>query len=424
MKYFISIKAFITFACIAGSTIVTSAEEASSDKVDSFFKGIVPEGKIILNSRLRYERVDQAGFSDIAEAVTYRMRLGYVTPDMSGFKALVEGEWIQALNDKDAFNAGGRNPGGRSKPIIADPEATELNRAWVSYTTDSGYSLKVGRQIIALDNHRWVGHVGWRQNIQTYDAATFTGTPAENLKFTYSYVDKVHRIFGDDWPDRAGPTGEFDSSSHLVNLKYSKTPIGSITGFVYLVDLENATAASSATYGVRLNGAWKPETGDYKIAYHASIANQSDYGSNPNEYQALYSTLSATYIEGAFQGGMGYELLASDDGIAVSAPLATLHKFNGWADVFLGTPANGLKDYYAQFGYKIKLGKGLLTKLIYHDYRSDIGDIDYGSELDLLAVYKFSKYSSVVAKYSDYQQGNAGTPGSREKFSIEFDFVY
>jgi hypothetical protein len=36
---------------------------------------------------------------------------------------------------------------------------------------------------------------------------------------------------------------------------------------------------------------------------------------------------------------VGYELLGSDNGeYGFATPLATLHKFNGWADQFLGTP--------------------------------------------------------------------------------------
>ena len=45
--------------------------------------------------------------------------------------------------------------------------------------------------------------------------------------------------------------------------------------------------------------------------------------------------------------GGGYEVLGADDGAALTSfqtPLATLHKFQGWADKFLTTPPNGIRE--------------------------------------------------------------------------------
>ena len=407
---------------LTASASVLFAQETTTDAVDSFFKGIAPEGKIILNSRLRYETVEQQGFSDDAEALTFRTRLGYATADYSGFQLLVEGEFIRYLVDD--FNAAGRIAKNRDLPIIADPEATELNRLWVSYKTEDGMLFKLGRQIIALDDQRFIGHVGWRQNIQTYDAATVEGSVHGSVAFHYSYIDKVHRVFGEDWPDHAGPIGEFDSDSHILNLSVSKTPLGKITGFAYFIGLDEAPVASSKTFGLSIKGSWSTEGSASKIAYAASVATQSEYADNPNEYQALYLSGDLSYIYKAFSIGAGYELLGSDDGVSFSTPLATLHKFNGWADVFLTTPGAGLQDKYISLSYKIPVGNGLVAKSFYHKFDSDIGSIDLGSEFDFLLVYKFSKYLSTTLKYADFDQGDTGTAGSRQKLSIQLDFVY
>jgi len=411
-----------TFAMFLASASGLHAQEASLDAVDSFFKGILPEGKILLDSRLRHETADQQGFAESSRALTLRTRFGYQTESYSGFQALVEGEWIQSLLDKDDYNAAGRNAGARSLPIIADPETTELNQLWLSYKTENTWLFKLGRQIIALDDHRFIGHVGWRQNIQTYDAFAVKGSITDNVQVFYSYLDRVHRIFGDDWPDHAGPVGEFDSDSHLFNLSFSKTPVGTITAFAYLVGLEEAPVESSATYGLRLSGS-KP-LGDGSIAYTTSVATQSDYQDNPHSYQGFYFEGSLTYSHDSLQLGAGYELLGSDAGIGFSTPLATLHKFNGWADVFLSTPSYGLQDLYLYFSYKLPIAKGLVFKAYYHAFESDVSSVDLGSELDLLMAYKFSKYLSATVKYADYNQGDTGTAGSREKFSIQLDFIY
>lgn len=409
---------------ITGIIACSSSTLFAQDKVDEFFKSIVPKGKLSVNYRLRSETVEQDGATDDAEAFTQRLRLGYLTPEMEGFTFFIEGEIVDTINDESEYNAAGRYPSGRGKPIIADPAAEELNQLWVSFKNE-GNALKVGRQIIALDNQRWIGHVGWRQNIQTYDAVTFSSSAIADWKLTYGYIDKVHRIFGDDWPDRAGPIGEFNSDTHILNATYSGFDFGKLTLFGYLVDLEEAAAVSSSTYGLLFSGSKKLTEDGQSLIYNLSFATQSDYGDNPKSYTATYFAGDFAYKVKAFQAGVGYELLGSDDGVAaVSAPLATLHAFNGWADVFLGTPAGGLKDFYLYATYKIPVGNGIVTKLFYHDYESDHFDLDLGSELNLLLAYKLTKQLTAVLKYADFEQGDPFTAASREKLTLQLDFVY
>ena len=42
----------------------------------------------------------------------------------------------------------------------------------------------------------------------------------------------------------------------------------------------------------------------------------------------------------------GYEVLGADNGVGFATPLATGHKFQGWADKFLTTPGDGIEDVY------------------------------------------------------------------------------
>ena len=47
---------------------------------------------------------------------------------------------------------------------IVDPEQTEVNRAYLRYRGISRLDIGLGRQRIVLDNQRFVGNVGWRQD--------------------------------------------------------------------------------------------------------------------------------------------------------------------------------------------------------------------------------------------------------------------
>lgn len=289
-------------------------------------------------------------------------------------------------------NLAGTN-GEPGRTVVADPSETEVNQAWISYSNwDS--SLKVGRQRILLDNARFVGNVGWRQNEQTYDALSFSNKSIPDTTVFYSYVHNVNRIFGD-----AHPSGNFHSDTHLANISYSGIPVGTLTGYGYFLDLENAPANSSNTIGASFDGS-HPITQDLKGTYRAEYAYQSDAADNPVNYTAHYYHFQLGGVYQNANAGAGYEVLTDDNGVGFSTPLATLHAFNGWADVFLATPSNGLKDFYVWAGYEFPCN--IPVKFFFHKFNSNTGGSDYGQEFDLVASRKFGKHWTVLAKFAYY----------------------
>ena len=97
--------------------------------------------------------------------------------------------------------------------------------------------------------------------------------------------------------------------------------------------------------------------------------------------------------------GVGYESLGSDNGKGFATPLATLHKFQGFADKFLATPGAGINDLY--FKVSGKVGKLGLTG-VWHTLDSDVGSIDYGTELNLIASYPLADKVGLLVKYANY----------------------
>ena len=81
--------------------------------------------------------------------------------------------------------------------------------------------------------------------------------------------------------------------------------------------------------------------------------------------------------ENRHQAGEGN---ADQPGRAFRTPLATLHAFQGWADLFLATPNAGIDDLF--FNVKFGIEKWQL-QAIYHDFSSESGSTDYGTEIDL-----------------------------------------
>ena len=347
----------------------------------------------ILAARLRYEAVDAANFPDSADALTIRARAG-AELKFSGFSILAEGEGTLALADdyNDTLPGNGIEP----FPVVADPENFELNRLQVSYMKN-GTGVTVGRQRIILDNARFVGNVGWRQNEQTFDAVRGQAKFGPvSLDATYSISQRT--VFGVDSPNE-----HFDGDLILLNAGV-KLPVVEAKAFAYLIDYDTRLAFSSQTYGAFATaGIDIPAVG--KLNALVSLATQSDYGANPVAYDAEYinAQLGLTVI--GFGLTAGYEELGSDGGVAAfQTPLATLHAFNGWADLFLTTPANGLRDYYAGISktFGLPFLPGIKADVTYHEFDSDFGGFEYGSEWDASLGFKLGPVN-LMAKYANYE---------------------
>src|SRR5688572_3547607 len=217
-----------------------SAEPTLSSTTDKFFNGRLPEalakGKFNLNVRPRWEHADQSNLRE-SDAFTIRTRFGYTTAPLEGFQAMLEGENVAVLGPSHNFNAAGSNPNGAGRTVVADPPTTELNQAWLSYTNWNTLA-KVARQRIALDNHRFIGDVGWRQNMQTYDAAVIENKSLPYTTLLYGYIWEVNRVFGD--VNNLPPANtDYNSDSHIFHLAYNQWKWMSINAYTYLLDLEN-----------------------------------------------------------------------------------------------------------------------------------------------------------------------------------------
>jgi hypothetical protein len=346
------------------------------------------KAKASIDLNLRYEAVEQDNAKKDASALTLRTRLNYTSASYNGFSAAVEVEDSRQLGVDDYNDTVGNNT---EYSVIADPETTEVDQAFVQYKKD-GITAKVGRQVLTLDNHRYVGHVGWRQDRQTFDAATVTYAALDNVKMSYSYINKRNRIFSNE--------KDFDSKDHLLNIAY-KTSYGKLTAYSYLLEVDEGTANSLDTFGVSFNG--KKD----KFSYSAEFATQ-DSESGGTDYSASYMAIQGGYSFDAVTVKLGAEVLGSDDSMfGFSTPLATLHKFNGWADQFLGTPKEGLVDLYASVSGKAFGGGWTVT---IHDYSADESTDtvdDLGSEINAVYAKKFANNYKAGLKYAAYSAGDS-----------------
>jgi hypothetical protein len=346
-----------------------------------------------VNFRLRYEDVSvEENSTQDAQALTLRSRINFKFGQENGFSGLVEIDQISVLgidNYNDTIN------GKSSYAKIVDPAGSDLNQAWIGYKSSST-QLKFGRQRILLDNQRFIGGVGFRQNEQTYDAFSLKYQGPQDLSVYYAHIDQVNRIFGDK-----SVNGKHQNSTNLLNIKAPDSPIGKFTAYAYLINNKQVSRFSTNTYGLNLTHSLGP------LDYIAEYAYQKSAGNNLLDYHASYKRAVVSFTETTGVFSIGYENLGSDKALAsFITPLATLHKFQGWTDQFLVTPKEGISDLFLSFTSTIK---GVKIKTMMHQFKSDRlargGFSDLGSEFALSGTKKLGRFN-VGVKYASYKAGD------------------
>ena len=414
-------------ACAACCLQAFSTVSLAGTHLDEF-TGALTGGKTKLSARYRYEGVDdEANMRRQARASTLRTRLGYGSADFHGFSVYAEMEDIRRIGKKRYADG----PGPADKydtryDLVPDPKETELNQAYLQFkhaTASAAFLIRHGRQREKWDNDRFIGNVGWRQNEQTYDS-TYIKAESEQyaVRAMYSRQTNVNRIFG----DQAGTAGDFNVTNDNFNIRYSGLKYLDISAYYYLWESdEPATNAggfgkddSRKTAGIRLTGKL-PVSDTLTLSATGEYASQDDY-----KDAASFSALDYALLEAAVSVTTGLENVAPvtlkagfetlegsiSQGESFITPFATLHIFQGWADVFLlsgitgmyGGQAAGIEDLYFAISTSV-----YGTKLVaaYHRYEPEDSASkydEYGSEINLAAIKKFAEHYTLGVKYADF----------------------
>nr|WP_308284200.1 alginate export family protein [Pseudomonas alcaligenes] len=408
------------------SLAIASATLAQGAFAAEELSNLFTQGKPILDARYRFENVDQNNDLRDANAQTLRTRAGFQSGQWYGLSGLLEVDNVSRIGD-DAYNST-RN-GQKEYAVVADPDGTEVNQALLRYDHKLG-SAVLGRQRINLDNQRFIGSVAWRQNEQTFDGALTQLKPLDGLTLSYAYLDQVNTVFGPDngrYDNLTNPAN-IDGHSHLINAQYVFMPQLTATAYSYLLDLDNIAVAptavegtlSSQTSGLRLNGVVAG------VSYALEYAQQKDYGDNPLELDSEYYLAELGYTLKGVQLKAGYEVLGGDNGSgnrAFQTPLATKHAFQGWADQFLTTPADGIEDAYV--GVTAPLLGGTLQAW-YHDFSTEQGSDEYGNEIDLSYAHPIPGVKGLVGllKYATYDSDDKARTVDTDKVWLQLQYTY
>jgi hypothetical protein len=408
---------------IGGLSVTASADEGISILNDVKLKGEI---------RPRYEYAALKGNGkEAAEAYTVRTHL-VVSAGVLDIANLTTTIGIQSVNNFGSDKYNSTDNGELQYDVIKDPQHAMLSEASLDYTINKS-ALHVGRSQVNLDNQRFIGTVGWRQNERSYDTAYIANNSIENLNLLAAYVWGLQGV---------GAQATADTNTILLHGDYKVIDALSVTAYDYMIADKHDTLGIALTGNVATSGA--------KLEYRAEYAMQNNatmniHGGTKAKADADYMNFDLGANLSGILAGINYEILS---GKKIGEPvggktnfqptLGTNHKFNGWADIFYvadnggNGPTGGLQDMNIRLGYTApNFGKILA---VYHEFKADekmsaaVGTTDdLGSEFDILYTNKLPtiKDLSALVKYASYSKGKAtGYTNDKRVAWLMFDYKF
>lgn len=299
---------------------------------------------------------------------------------------------------------------GENRQLRPDDENNSfaIFEAWGKLDFGSGWSTKLGRQVLSYDDQRILGGVDWTQQGRNHDAALIKYVK-NNFILDFAFA------FNQDFDDPSGyqsignaynTTGFF--SYKTMQMLYLKQDWEHITASLTLLNngFQNFGEDNEA------DGVSNLQTLGTHVTY-----GKGSFGLSGNAFLQLGERQGELDVKNAYLLGLdfsykasekvglgaGIEIISGNDGMTAGEtgaffPLfGTNHKFNGLMDYFyVGNHANniGIFDLHASANFKLGEKSTLLAKIWNFKGDQDLpsGENALGTEVDLVFTQKFNGY--------------------------------
>ncbi|RUO69252.1 hypothetical protein [Pseudidiomarina salinarum] len=389
--------------CVA--LIVTGAAIAAPVNANTFSTDDID---LDLSFRYRLEQVNTDAPLQDALASSLRSRVKLTTASYNGFSALAEIDNVSYIGGETFNNTVN---GKTDYAVIADPDGTDINQVALRYQHDKAGTFTLGRQQINHLNQRFLGGVGWRQNEQTFDGYRWQFKASEQLQLELAHLDNVNRIFG---PNGANADQRGDFRIALGQWQFAAGHRLALFGYDF--DFRDWDVRDSLTTGIDYSGSFTVAP-DHRLTVQLAGARQTDQYQAPVDFTHNYHRISGGWTYQSVTVELGQERLAGNGQTAFQTPLATLHAFQGFTDLFLVTPAAGIRDNWLKLNYQSNWAKFAFG---YHEFGADAGNSDYGQEFNVSVSKPLTKQLAGLLKAARYEADSFGSDTSKLWFQLVY----
>jgi hypothetical protein len=357
----------------------------------------IAAGRFALELRPRYNRIEETDKAEVTRGGTARAVAGWRSAPFEGFRAALEAihtdTFAKDFNDNPALAS--------DYPLLPDPRYTGLNQAYIDYASDA-LAVRAGRQVVRLDNGRWLSDNDFRQIPQLFEGFSARYAMPAGTELAGAYFDRQRTTSGDL------------RSLKLTLLHAAWNPVPGHAMAAYAIFHDQAqngafTGFADNSYkvaGARAEGAFAVRPW-LQLPYTLEAAEQRPYANGDERIRASYWRAGAGAGSSAWTLRYDEERKGSNGGqYGLQMPLTDFYAFNGWTLHFFNTPRQGLRDRWLTGRY----GVGDFTFYAEgHRFRSDVGNVDFGREVDMSVTYAWGEHLVARLQHARYDPGS-GTP--------------
>jgi hypothetical protein len=353
-------------------------------------------GDFSLELRPRWNHIEESDKPLTTEGGTVRVIAGWRSPPLYGFRFTVEGIHTDQFSKRfnDTFSP--TSP----YPLLPDPKTTDFNQVHVEYAGLADTRIRVGRQLVRMDNQRWVSDNDFRQIPQLFEGVSVLNTSLANTRLYAARFDRVRTTSGND--------NALELS--LLHAAFNPLPGHGVAAYGYFHDQpQNGAFTGFANNSYRVVGARAEGSfpaGPVEIPYLVEAARQDAYAGGDSRIDARYWRVGAGVTWRELVARYDEELKGSNGGrYGVQMPLTDFYAFNGWTLHFFNTPRQGLRDRWVTLRHAI----GPVTLYgEHHRFRSDFGGLDFGRETDVGVSWSVTGGATLRLQHARYDPGGGG----------------
>jgi hypothetical protein len=292
-------------AVVAGLALVPARADEGTEPFG--IAESLARGRFTLELRPRYNRIDETDHAKRTEGGTVRALAGWRSAPWRGLRLTVEAIHADHIGRKN-FNDDPALLATSAYPLLPDPRYSGVNQAHVEYAGDS-MRLRAGRQVVRVDNQRWVSDNGFRQIPQVFDGVAAAYTGIDNTQLEASRFWRVRTTSG------------VTNSLALSVLRAAWNPLAghSLAAYAYFHDqAQNGafTGFADSSYrvaGVKAEGAaMRFDTID--VPYIVEYAQQRPYAGGDYRVRANYWRAGAGLASTNWTARYDYEVKGSNSG--------------------------------------------------------------------------------------------------------------
>jgi hypothetical protein len=288
---------------------------------------------------------------------------------------------------------------GMETNTLTDPIAdiVDFHEAYVTWKPHKAVNFKVGRQEVAIHEHRLVGTVDWAQQGRSFDGGRFS-LKNENLSMDlFSAILKEGDLIDVE---------EKDINVTMLRAGYAKKKEGVQADVLAVLDNDGELELSRQTVGVYAKGKTGILSGRVEGYYQMGSLGDADIGA----WMAGVRATVAPDMAGKPTFTLWYDQLSGDDDMtdsdikAFNTLYATNHKFYGHMDiagfgVASAADGRGLQDIALKVAAKPVKGLGVNVDLHQFMFSDDQGGDEgsLGQEADVWGKYAVNKHFAIAA---------------------------